>query len=150
MKKEIIKREEIDHIIRGSLVCRVGLAADNSPYIVPLSFGYDGKFIYLHTGKEGKKIRYFEDNPSVCFEFERDVKLVTNSSNPCKWTFLYQSVIGFGAICELTAEEEKIYGLNQIMLQYSHKNWEFKDISLTATRIWKISIDSITGKIVEG
>ena len=150
MKKEIIKREEIDHIIRGSLVCRVGLAANNSPYIIPLSFGYDGKFIYLHTGKEGKKIRHFEDNPSVCFEFERDVKLVTNSSNPCKWAFLYQSVIGFGAICELTAEEEKIYGLNQIMLQYSHKNWELKDISLTATRIWKISIDSITGKIAEG
>ena len=47
MKRKIIKREEIDHIIRGSLVCRIGLAANNSPYIVPLSFGYDGKNIFF-------------------------------------------------------------------------------------------------------
>jgi nitroimidazol reductase NimA-like FMN-containing flavoprotein (pyridoxamine 5'-phosphate oxidase superfamily) len=150
MNKEIIKREEIDSIIDGALLCRLAMAADNSPYVIPLSFGYDGKFIYIHTGKEGKKIRYFEGNPSVCFEFDRDISLVTDSKDPCKWSFSYKSVIGFGSISELTSKEEKIYGLNQIMLHYSHKEWEFKDINLVATRIWKISIDSITGKIAEG
>ena len=146
MKREIIKRKEIDSIINGALVCRLAMAADNSPYVIPLSFGYDGKSMYIHTGKKGKKIRHFEENPSVCFEFEGDISLVTDSNDPCKWTFLYQSVIGFGVIRELTVKEEKIYGLNQIMLHYSHKKWEFDDIQLATARIWEISIDSITGK----
>jgi len=46
----------MDEIIRGSHVCRIALAIDNMPYIVPVSFGYDGESIYLHTAKEGKKI----------------------------------------------------------------------------------------------
>jgi hypothetical protein len=39
--KEIRSREEIDEIIRGSHVCRIAMAMDNMPYIVPVSFGYD-------------------------------------------------------------------------------------------------------------
>ena len=145
-EKEIKGREEIDEIIRGSQVCRLALAAENLPYLVPLSFGYDGSAIYLHTAREGKKIQCFKANNRACFEFERNVRLLRDTNNACKWSFSYESVIGYGTIHELVDPAQKEYGLNQIMLQYSGKQWKFKDAIFSKTRVWKISIDSLTGK----
>ena len=145
-EKEIKGREEIDEIIRGSQVCRLALAAENLPYLVPLSFGYDGSAIYLHTAREGKKIQCFKANNRACFEFERNVRLLRDTNTACRWSFSYESVIGYGAIHELVDPAQKEYGLNQIMLQYSGKQWKFKDAIFSKTRVWKISIDSLTGK----
>lgn len=144
--REIADRGEINEIIQGSEVCRLGLSVGDSPYVVPVSFGYDGDAVYLHTAREGKKIEHFEANDSVCLEFERNVRVVMDSHSACKWSFLYESVIGYGRIRELVAPEEKEYGMSQIALQYSGKPGPFADDALSKTRVWKISIDSITGK----
>ena len=144
--REIESREEIDGIIRGSLVCRIALAMDDMPYIVPVSFGYDGVSIYIHTAKEGKKINYFRNSNNICFEFERNVKLFRDPENACKWSFSYESVIGFGKIHELESIKERESGLNKIMFQYSGKEWVFGEDKLKNIRVWKIGITSMTGK----
>lgn len=144
--KEIQDRELISQIIRNCQVCRLGLAKDDAPYIVPVSFGYDGNAIYFHTAREGKKIDHIIANNAVCFEFEHGVRLVPDESNPCKWTFSFQSVIGNGKVHELVAIREKIEGLNQIMEQYSGKEWELGEKQLDNIRVWKITIVTIAGK----
>jgi nitroimidazol reductase NimA-like FMN-containing flavoprotein (pyridoxamine 5'-phosphate oxidase superfamily) len=144
--KEIRSREEIDAIIRGSDVCRIAMAMDEMPYIVPVSFGYDGESIYIHTAKEGKKIDYFKNNNNICFEFERDVKLFRNPDTACKWTFSYESVIGFGKIYELESVEQRETGLNKVMSHYSGMEWVFGEDRLKNIRVWKIEIASMTGK----
>ena len=145
-EKEIIDRGEIDAIINGSQVCRVAMAKDNQPYLVPLSFGYDGQAIYLHTAVEGKKIDYFEHNNRVCVEFERSIRLKPDEKKACNWSMHYESVIGDGTISELTAQEDKQYGLNQIMRHYSGKDWTFDTKVMAKTRLWKITIASLGGK----
>jgi nitroimidazol reductase NimA-like FMN-containing flavoprotein (pyridoxamine 5'-phosphate oxidase superfamily) len=145
-EKEIIDRGQIDAIINASQVCRVALAKDNQPYLVPLSFGYDGRAIYLHTAVEGKKIDYFEANNRVCVEFERSVRLKPDEKKACKWSICYESVIGDGTIQELTALEDKQYGLNQIMRHYSGKDWDFDSKVMAKARLWKITITSLCGK----
>ena len=144
--KEIADRRQMDEIIRGSLVCRVAVAKDNAPYVVPVSFGYDGAAIYLHTAPEGKKIGCFEANPQVCFEFERDVELRRDPQSACKWTFSFESVIGYGTISELVEPAQKEHALNEIMRQYSGKAWPFESASVARVRVWKIAITSMTGK----
>jgi uncharacterized protein len=144
--KEIADRQQIDEIIRGSLVCRVAMANDNAPYVVPMSFGYDAAAIYLHTSPVGKKIEYFEANPRVCFEFERNVELRRDPQNACKWSFNFESVIGYGTISELTGPAQKEHALNEIMRQYSGKTWPFEGASVAKVRVWKIAISSMTGK----
>src|SRR3972149_2288018 len=99
---EIIERGLIDQTIRKSVVCRLGLAKDNVPYIVPVSFGYDGEAIYFHSAQQGRKIDFITANNRVCFEFEGAVHLLADESSPCNWTFSYQSVIGNGKVVELT------------------------------------------------
>ncbi len=144
--KEITDRGQMDEIIRDSLVCRVAMAKDNAPYIVPMSFGYDGTAIYLHTALEGKKIRHFEANPQVCFEFERHVELHRDPQSACKWTFSFESVIGCGTIGELVEPAQKEHALNEIMRQYSGRSWPLEGVSMGKVRVWKIAITSLTGK----
>ena len=144
--REIQDGELVAEIIRGSQVCRLGLAKDHAPYVVPVSFGYDGQAIFFHTAREGKKVDYIRANNAVCFEFERNVQLVTDHASPCDWSFHYESVIGFGCIHELVDVGEKTAGLNEIMGQYSGREWEYSPDRLDALRVWKIEIETLTGK----
>ena len=144
--REINGRSEIDRIIAGCEVCHLAFAVDNEPYVVPLSFGYDGAYLYIHTAKEGKKIDCIGANPRVCFSMERNVQLVIDDSSPCQWTFKYESVIGYGRIEELTEEGEKNDGLSQIAKHYSGRGWKFERHELESARIWRISVESVSGK----
>ena len=145
-EKQIRDRKEIDAIINASIVCRLAMSRNDQPYLVPLSFGYDGRALYIHTAVEGRKIDYFEANDRVCFEFERDVRVKPDEKLACKWSILYESVIGEGTIVELTNPGDKQSGLNQIMRQYTGEDWTFDPKALAGARVWKITIESICGK----
>jgi nitroimidazol reductase NimA-like FMN-containing flavoprotein (pyridoxamine 5'-phosphate oxidase superfamily) len=146
-EKEIRDPGIIAQIISGSQVCRLGLAKDNVPYVIPVSFGYDGSSLYIHTAHAGRKIEFFQANPNVCLEFEYAVTLKTHESSPCNWSFSFQSVIGYGVISELTDPAEKSAALQLIMGQYSEqKKWSFSDAGVAGVRVWKIAIESLSGK----
>lgn len=144
--KEVTDQTLISQIIEKAQICRLGLAKDNIPYVLPVSFGFDGTAIYFHTAKEGRKIDFMTANHQVCFEFEHGVQLIRNESNPCKWTFSFQSVIGYGTVRELTDLPEKTAGLNQIMTHYSGRAWPFTRDDLGAIHVWRIAIERLTGK----
>jgi len=122
------------------------MSRDHQPYLVPLSFGYDGSTIYLHTAVSGKKIDFMEANPNVCFEFEHKVALVANAQTACKWSFSFESVIGEGTVSEVVDTHQKNAGLAQIMRHYSGHHWELNPKAVARTRVWKIDIRSLTGK----
>jgi nitroimidazol reductase NimA-like FMN-containing flavoprotein (pyridoxamine 5'-phosphate oxidase superfamily) len=144
--KEITDPTLLSLIVTQAQVCHLGLAKDNIPYVLPVSFGYDGTAIYFHTAKEGRKIDFMTANERVCFEFEHGVQLVRDDTNPCKWTFSFQSVIGYGTVHELTGLSEKRDGLNQMMKHYSGREWPFTREDLETIRVWRIEIESLTGK----
>lgn len=146
-EKQIINRSEIDFVIKNSDVCRLALTKNNIPYIVPVSFGYNGESLFIHTALEGKKIDFIKENNLVCFEFDANVKTLDDDTVPCKWTAAYKSVIGYGKMLEIEVLEERIYAINQIMLQYSGKEWAFNEEMLKRVKIWKIKIDDVSGKV---
>ena len=144
--KEISSMDEISQVIKKCQVCRLALSQDDVPYIIPVSFGYDGKTLYFHSAKDGKKIDILSINNNVCFEFESGVEVIVDETKPCNWSFSFQSVIGFGKAEELSSPEDKIKGLKHIMAQYSEKEWNLDTLPLNGLRIWAINITSMTGK----
>jgi nitroimidazol reductase NimA-like FMN-containing flavoprotein (pyridoxamine 5'-phosphate oxidase superfamily) len=144
--KEITERAIMAQIINHAQVCRLGLAMGNTPYVLPVSFGFDGHAIYFHTATEGRKIVFLAANNRVCFEFEHGVEVIRHDSNPCKWSVSFQSVIGYGIVAELTTPTEKIDGLNHIMHHYSGRTWPISATDTDDTRVWRIAIESLTGK----
>lgn len=144
--REITDRAEIDAIIRGAQVCRLAFARDNEPYLVPMSFGYDGAALFFHTAKSGRKLEFIEVNSRVCFEFEGKCGLVEHPDLACKWTYHFESVIGYGNMVELKKPEALSHGLNQIMRQYSGREWPMEAKATAGTRIWRLEIETMSGK----
>jgi len=140
-----LDREEIESIIRKADVCRLGLSVDNTPYIVPLNFGYKENFLYFHTAKVGKKIDMIEGHSRVCFELDIDHEVV-KAENPCDWNMKYRSVIGYGRAFLLEDIEEKRRALDIIVEHYSGRISEYKKKMVDHLAIIKVQVENMTGK----
>ena len=144
-EKEITEASAIEAIITKSLVCRLALSDDNSPYIVPLCFGYKDKVLYFHGSLKGKKIDIIKKNQKVCFEFDTNTEIV-KAEDACRWSMKYRSVIGFGKAVLLKDVDEKRKALNIIMSQYSDGTFQFNDAILKKMAMIKVEIESMSGK----
>jgi len=143
--KEISDIKRIEEIISKARVFRLALTLDDTPYVVPLCFGYRAKTIYFHSAREGKMIDILNKNNKVCFEFDIDYELV-ESENACKWGMKYRSVIGFGKATVIENMEEKQEALGIIMQNYTDKIFLFPEKMVEATLVAKIDIEQISGK----
>jgi nitroimidazol reductase NimA-like FMN-containing flavoprotein (pyridoxamine 5'-phosphate oxidase superfamily) len=144
-EKEITDINNIERIILKAKVCHLGLSLNDTPYVVPLSFGYKENVIYFHSAKQGKKIDILMKNNKVCFEFDVDHELV-KAEKGCEWGMKFRSVIGSGKAYFIKSLEGKQKALNIIMQNYSDKTFEFGEKQLNNTLVGKIHIDQITGK----
>ena len=83
---------EVEGFLKHQLVGRIGCHMDGITYIVPISYAYDGEYIYCH-GKEGMKMYMMRKNHQLCFE-------VDDYQNLDNW----KSVIAWGVFEELKNE----------------------------------------------
>ena len=134
--------------IEKAEVCRLGLVDGSTPYIVPLSFGFDGTYIYVHSATEGRKIDILRKNNRVCVEFEQDVALL-KGKNACDYGFRFLTVICHGIAEPVDDADEKRYALNQIMKHYEPE-WvsrQFTEQELSSVLVFKITVEEMTGKV---
>jgi len=144
-ERTIADRAEMEAIIRACKVCRVGMADRGEPYVVPMSFGYDGKAVFLHTGLKGRKIGILRSHPRVCLEFDILDGMI-ESDRGCGWSMRFRSVLVFGTSVQLSDTEEKRRGLRAIMAQYSPGNYTFPDEILERTAVIRVEIETMTGR----
>ena len=88
--------EEIDDLLHSEAVGRIGCYAFGQPYVVPITYAYDGEAIYGHS-REGLKLRMMRSQPTVCFEVDR----MDDLSN-------WRSVIARGTFSELDTSEAEL------------------------------------------
>ena len=84
---------EIEKLLRREVVGRLGCSDGKLVYVVPISYHYDGEYVYCHT-HEGMKIDIMRKHPVICFEVDR-------MQNMANW----QSVVAHGTFEELTDTE---------------------------------------------
>jgi nitroimidazol reductase NimA-like FMN-containing flavoprotein (pyridoxamine 5'-phosphate oxidase superfamily) len=90
---------EIESILHGNILGRIGYHGDKTTYIVPISYAYDGEFIYALT-REGLKVNIMRQNNEICFEVED----IPNMAN-------WKTVICWGQYEELTEKAERRHAL---------------------------------------
>ena len=144
-EKEIKDRRRIDSIIRRCRVCRLGMADGDTPYVIPICFGYDGQFLYFHSAPQGRKLDILRKNNRVCFEFDIAEDLM-EAEDACKWGIRYQSVIGTGTVRIVEDPAGKRQALAAVMAQYSSRTFDFPEHALKGTVVIKASIETLTGK----
>jgi len=143
--REITSRAEMESIINKAFVCRLGMADENGPYIVPLSFGYKEGSLYFHCAIKGRKLDILKKNKRVCFEIDTDHEIV-ESEKACNWGMKYKSVIGLGNAFFIEDAESKKAALGIIMHHYSGRSFEFEEKEIDRVVIFKVDIESMTGK----
>jgi uncharacterized protein len=143
--KKITARDIIDSVLRKSLVCRIAIYDGEMPYIVPLSFGYEGGNLYLHSAKEGRKIDILKRNPRLCFEFDTQCEVLP-AEKPCSFTMRYRSVIGYGIAHFLEDIGEKIAAIRIIMGHYSDRTFIFTEDDVKNIAVIRVEIEEIAGK----
>jgi nitroimidazol reductase NimA-like FMN-containing flavoprotein (pyridoxamine 5'-phosphate oxidase superfamily) len=140
-----VTKENIEAIIRKATVCRLGMLDGDTPYIVPLCFGYRDNTLYFHGSMKSRKAELIQKQPKVCFEFDILAEPLS-ATDPCDWDMRYQSVVGFGKAVVVEAIEEKRQALEIITAQYAKGSYSFPEPKLKATAVIKVAIEAMTGR----
>jgi nitroimidazol reductase NimA-like FMN-containing flavoprotein (pyridoxamine 5'-phosphate oxidase superfamily) len=140
-----MKKEAIEAIIQNATVCRLAMCDGNRPYIVPMCFGYRDETLFFHGALKSRKYDLLQQDPVVCFEFDILAEPLP-ANNPCDWDMRYQSVVGFGRAAMLEGRDAKRQALGIIAAQYAPGSHRFTDRKIDSTGVFKVVIDSMTGK----
>jgi nitroimidazol reductase NimA-like FMN-containing flavoprotein (pyridoxamine 5'-phosphate oxidase superfamily) len=116
------------------------------PYIVPVTYTYDGKYIYGQTNV-GKKLKILRKNPNVCFE----VDMMTDMRN-------WKSVVVYGKFEELKDAEagkardvlfDRVFPLmtSSTIHSFGHEEkGKVDDSTRVKHAMYRIKIKEITGR----
>lgn len=137
---------EIEQVLHSQILGRIGCHADGVTYIVPISFAYDGDFIYVHT-HEGMKIDIMRRNPAICFETDA----IDNMAN-------WKSVIAWGDFEELIFGKDREQALNWLLARslpivssettHLSPNWPFPpaDVNDIQGVVFRVRLNNKTGR----
>jgi hypothetical protein len=64
-----LNKYQIDDVLHSQIIGRIGCYSNGKVYVVPITYAYDGKYIYCHT-IEGMKTEFMRSNPDICIEVE--------------------------------------------------------------------------------
>ena len=79
---------QIEELLRTEVIARIGCLSDGRVYVVPVTYVYDGTYVWGHA-MDGAKLRAMRADPHVCVEVEH----VDDMSN-------WRSVIAWGTFEE--------------------------------------------------
>lgn len=143
---DILTQDQCKQVLKTEVLGRIGCYANSKVYVVPVTYVYEGGYIYAHS-KEGLKIQMMRKNPKVCFQVDRMENMVN-----------WRSVIVWGKYEELKTKEGQANAmkilkdrLTPIMLSESvrpsHKANDprvvMKELKAVA---YRIAVKEITGR----
>lgn len=141
-----LNTDQIHNILSSQVIGRIGCTDGKKAYIVPVTYTYDGEYIYGQTSP-GKKLDILRKNPTVCFEID----MITDMRN-------WQSIIVYGTFKELTKEEAEEASNILYTRIYTHASsstihpfgHEISNSDVIPKKeapiMYKILIDEITGR----
>jgi len=136
----------MNNLLSSQVIGRLACSAGKQPYLVPVTYSYDGVYIYGQT-KEGMKLDILRKNPNVCFE----VDVMTDMAN-------WQSVIVRGVFEELTGEEAEtarqvlynhVYPMKTSSTVHTHEHHvesEINDANRIKPVIYRVRVKEKTGR----
>ncbi|HLK29108.1 MAG TPA: pyridoxamine 5'-phosphate oxidase family protein [Puia sp.] len=141
-----LTNEEIEDVLKRQFICRIGCHADNKTYVVPISYAYDGTYIYCHT-QEGMKIKMMRQNPHICIEIDTLENMAT-----------WKSVIADGKFEEVSDKDERRKALKVLLSRvypfisskkmHLGEQWPFAPDDLNEIKgvVFRIALEEKTGR----
>lgn len=140
-------KDEIENILHSQIIGRIGCAYKDIPYVVPISYVYDGINVFCQS-QDGKKIHILRNNQNVCLQID----IISSISD-------WKSVLVTGRYQELDESEsvkarELLYSrvftlmTGSVIHRFEHKenNNIITDEKSIKNILFKIDIDEISGR----
>ncbi|MBS1791759.1 MAG: pyridoxamine 5'-phosphate oxidase family protein [Acidobacteria bacterium] len=127
------ERESIA-LLRKGRVGRLGCCSEGKPYVVPINYLFDGKFVYMHS-LSGYKIDALRANPQACLQTD----IVEDD-------YHWRSVLAFGICEEVTNETLRKRVLDEFLKRLPHQTPVETHLSDPAKVIvFRLRVSEITG-----
>ncbi|NTV49421.1 MAG: pyridoxamine 5'-phosphate oxidase family protein [Geobacteraceae bacterium] len=143
-KRGIAESEARELLERGEYGILSTCDADGQPYGIPLSYCVIDNAIYFHCAVEGHKLENLAANNKVSFCVVGKTEVL-----PDQFATRFESVVVSGKAAEVF-DKEKQLGLEGLLPKYSAEfvaeGLNYIDAAREQTRVFRISIDNITGK----
>lgn len=148
--REITDFNRIVEIVDKCDIVRLGLAAGDYPYVVPVNFAYTAEggqlCIYIHGAMAGRKFEMLKNNPCGTFLIDNPIKM------ECLYedhdvTMRYESVMGKFTAELLDGEARQKAIDDVIMARYEEtKNFEYNKPTVARTAVFKLTVTEMVGK----
>ncbi|MCY7291812.1 MAG: pyridoxamine 5'-phosphate oxidase family protein [Ferruginibacter sp.] len=137
---------QISNLLSSQVVGRLACTDGEKPYIVPVTYTYDGEYIYGQTNI-GKKLKLLRKNPNVCFEVDK----MMNVRN-------WQSVIVQGKFEELKNKDvdkgrailfDRVFSMLTSTTVHTHEHavtTVLEDSNRVKYIMYRIKIKKLTGR----
>jgi len=124
-------------VLQSAHVARLGCIVNGEPYIVPISYNFEGDDLYSHS-LPGTKIKALRENPRACVQ-------VDEIESDLHW----RSAMGFGKFEEITKENERATILAKLLRRFPMLTPVEASIAADGCSpeviVFRIRIDRITG-----
>lgn len=118
---------------------------DGRPYCVPVTIARAENRLYFHCALEGRKVDCLRRDGRVCLTAVGDTHILTD-----QFTTEYESAVAFGTAREVEEAAEKKEALRLLCQRHVPAHMDAFDTevsrSLHRTGVWRIDLESVTGK----
>ena len=103
-----MSEDETRELIKHGRIGRLGCIADGEPYVVPVSYLFEGDSVYVHSYK-GRKVDALRENPRACFQVDDIID-----------EYHWRSAIAFGHFEEVTDAEVRAWVVRRFLTHFPH------------------------------
>ncbi|HYW20809.1 MAG TPA: pyridoxamine 5'-phosphate oxidase family protein [Nodularia sp. (in: cyanobacteria)] len=117
------ERQVIYDILDEGLICHVGFAVDNQPYVIPTAYGRVEDQLYIHGSPASRMLKSLQTNIEVCLTVTLLDGLVLARS-AFNHSMNYRSVVVFGTATIVKDPNAKLAALRAFTDHVMPKRWE--------------------------
>jgi uncharacterized protein len=152
-QRGVYDRERIDAILDEALVCHLGFAVDDQPYVIPTLHARIGDRLYVHGSAASRMLRHAASDVRICVTVTLLDGLVLARS-VFNHSIDYRSVVVLGTPRLVEDVAEKREALRAFTEHIAPGRWEEArrptDQELNATWIISVPLDEASAKIRTG
>ncbi|NER97597.1 MAG: pyridoxamine 5'-phosphate oxidase family protein [Symploca sp. SIO1B1] len=117
------ERRAVDQILDEGLVCHVGFAIEQQPYVIPTAYGRVGDNLYIHGSPASRMLRSLQEGIEVCVTVTLLDGLVLARS-AFHHSMNYRSVVVFGRATVVRDTQEKLEALQAFTEHVIPGRWD--------------------------
>ena len=147
MPKEFIdSTQEMEKLLSEERVGYLGMALENNPYVIPVTYGYSEGKIMFHGALQGSKLDTIRKNPNVCFTVSRHFGQMVSHPQGAECHVNSDSVICRGKARVLDDANERLMILNRFnhCLQPNAREITLEEVERCS--VVEISVAEMTGR----